>query len=276
MAPSADRPRRLMAVLAHPDDESLGFGGTLAKYAAEGAEVSLVMATLGQGGRYRGHRQGTPEHPGPDALERMREQELRAAVDVLGIRRMHLLGYRDTQLDRVDPGEAIGRIAAEVRRDRPDVVLTFGPDGAYGHPDHIAICQFATAAMVVAADASWAAGGAPHQVAKLYYIAWPASTWAAYQAAFGKVVSNVDGVERAATPWPDWSVTTVIDTRAMWETVWRAVSCHDSQIAGYQALKTLTPEHHEALWGAQSFYRVYSTVNGGRGRETDLFEGLQL
>ena len=275
MAPAAV-PRRLMAVLAHPDDESLGFGGTLATYAAEGVEVSLVMATLGQGGRYRGHRQGTPEHPGPDALESMREQELRAAVDVLGIRDLHLLGYRDTQLDRADPREAIGRIVAAVRRARPDVVLTFGPDGAYGHPDHIAISQLATAAMVAAADGAWdGAGAPPHHVAKLYYIAWPASTWHAYEAAFTKLVSKVDGVERYATAWPDWSITTVIDTRAMWETVWRAVSCHESQVAGYQALKTLTPEHHEALWGAQSFYRVYSTVNGGRGRETDLFEGLQ-
>jgi LmbE family N-acetylglucosaminyl deacetylase len=275
MPSAADRPRRLMAVLAHPDDESLGFGGTLAKYAAEGVEVSLVAATLGQGGRYRGHRQGTPEHPGPDALERMREQELRAAVDALGIRHLHLLGYRDTQLDRADPREAAGRIAAHVRRDRPDVVVTFGPDGAYGHPDHIAICQFATAALVVAADASWAGDGtAPHHVAKLYYIAWPASTFAAYEAAFAKLVSHVDGVERHATPWPDWSITTVIDTRHVWETVWRAVSCHESQIAGYQALKALAPEHHEALWGAQSFYRVYSTVNGGRQREDDLFEGL--
>jgi LmbE family N-acetylglucosaminyl deacetylase len=275
MAPAADRPRRLMAVLAHPDDESLGFGGTLAKYAAEGVEVSLVIGTLGQGGRYRGHRPGTPAHPGPEALERMREQELRAAAAVLGIRRVHLLGYRDTQLDRADPREAIGRIAAEVRRDQPDVVLTFGPDGAYGHPDHIAICQFATAALVVAADAAWTGDGTPpHQVAKLYYIAWPASTFAAYEAAFAKLVSNVDGVERHATPWPDWSITTVIDTRAVWETVWRAVTCHESQIAGYQALKALAPEHHEALWGAQSFSRVYSTVNGGRQREHDLFEGL--
>lgn len=266
---------RLLAVLAHPDDESLGFGGTLAKYAAGGVEVSLVMATLGQGGRYRGHRQGTPEHPGPEVLERMRERELTAAVAALGIRRLHLLGYRDTELDRADPREAIGRIATHVRRDRPDVVLTFGQDGAYGHPDHIAICQFATAALVVAADASWAGDGtAPHQVAKLYYIAWPASTFAAYEAAFAKLVSNVDGVERHAAPWPDWSITTVIDTRDFWETVWRAVSCHESQIAGYQALKALQPEHHEALWGAQSFYRVYSTVNGGRQREHDLFEGL--
>ena len=67
----------------------------------------------------------------------------------------------------------------------------------------------------------------------------------------------------------------MIDTRAVWPTVWRAVSCHESQIAAYERLRELSPEHHEALWGRQSFYRVFSTVNGGRARETDLFEGMR-
>jgi LmbE family N-acetylglucosaminyl deacetylase len=160
---------------------------------------------------------------------------------------------------------------------RPDVVLTFGPDGAYGHPDHIAICQFTTAAVVAAASPAFRSEGfeaGPHAVSKLYYIAWPASTWAAYQAAFRKLTSTVDEVERQAVPWPDWAITTVIDARSVWSTVWRAVSCHESQITAYEGLIHLSPEHHEALWGWQSFYRVFSTVNGGRARETDLFEGI--
>ena len=78
---------------------------------------------------------------------------------------------------------------------------------------------------------------------------------------------DVDGVERQATPWPDWAITTVIDTRNFWSTVWRAVSCHESQVAAYERLKDLSPEHHEAVWGSQSFYRAFSTVNGGRARE---------
>ena len=76
-------------------------------------------------------------------------------------------------------------------------------------------------------------------------------------------------------PWPDWAITTVVDTRAWWPTVWRAVSCHESQIAAYERLAHLSPEHHEALWGWQSYYRAFSLVNGGRERETDLFEGLR-
>ena len=85
----------------------------------------------------------------------------------------------------------------------------------------------------------------------------------------------MDGVERQAVPWPDWAITTAIDTRDVWPAVWRAVSCHESQIAAYERLKDLSPAHHQALWGAQSFYRVLSIVNGGRARETDLFAGIR-
>jgi LmbE family N-acetylglucosaminyl deacetylase len=267
-----------MAVLAHPDDESLGFGGTLAKYAAEGAEVSLVTATRGERGRYHGHRAGEGSHPGVERLARIREEELRSAAAALGIRDVSLLDYRDQELDRADPREAIARIVSHLRRARPDVVITFGPDGAYGHPDHIAVCQFTTAALVSAADPSFTShddnGAAPHAVKKLYYIAWNSGAWAAYQEAFKKLTFTVDAVERQAVPWADWAITTVVDTRAVWPTVWRAVSCHQSQIAGYQRLKELLPEHHAALWGSQSFYRALSRVNGGRRRETDLFEGV--
>jgi LmbE family N-acetylglucosaminyl deacetylase len=270
---------RLMAVLAHPDDESLGIGGTLAKYAAAGTDIFLVTATRGDAGRYRGIPAADPRHPGPAALGKIREAELAAAAAVLGVREVSLLDYHDRCLDGADPRQAIASIAGHVRRLRPDVVVTFGPDGAYGHPDHIAICQFTTAAIVAAADPAFASGSVdpspqPHSVSKLYYIAWPESTWAAYQAGFGQLRSVVDDVERQATPWPDWAITSVIDTRHVWATVWRAVCCHESQLTAYDRLKDLSPGHHAALWGAQSFYRVFSTVNGGRARETDLFEGI--
>ncbi len=269
----------LMAVLAHPDDESLGVGGTLAKYAAEGVDVFLVTATRGDQGRFHGHRGGDDGHPGPQALGNIREAELRAAATVLGVREVSLLDYHDQHLDRADPREAVGRIATQLRRFRPDVVVTFGPDGAYGHPDHIAISQFTTAAIVAAADAGFVAGSKgtaarPHVVSKLYYLAWPESTWGAYQASVRTLSATVDGVERHATPWPDWAITTVIDTTAMWPAVWRAVSCHESQLATYGGLRDLSPEDHRALWGRQSFYRAFSIVNGGRARETDLFEGV--
>jgi LmbE family N-acetylglucosaminyl deacetylase len=266
---------RLLAVLAHPDDESLGMGGTLARYAQEGVETYLVTATRGDRGRYRGLPQGEPGHPGPAALAEIRERELRAAASTLGVRELSILGYGDGVVDQVESAEAIARIAGHMRRIRPQVVLTFGPEGGYGHPDHIAICQLTTAATMVAADPARVAPDPPHVTAKLYYMASSKAAWDAYQSVFKRLVSTVDGVEREARPWPEWAITTVIDTRAQWALVWRAVSCHESQIGGYERLRHLSPEHHETLWGKETFLRAFSTVNGGRTRETDLFEGLR-
>jgi LmbE family N-acetylglucosaminyl deacetylase len=271
---------RLAVVTAHPDDEVLGFGGVLARTAAEGVETYLLTATSGQGGRYFGHPVGADQHPGRAALGELRERELRAAAAALKVGDVRLLGYEDQQLDRVPFADAVTAIARYLRDVRPHVVLTFDPAGAYGHPDHIAISQFTAAAIVAAADPAFeprAAGDrtAPHVVSKFYYLAWGEETWAAYQSAVKKLVVTVDGVERQATPWPSWALTTVLDTRPWWPVVWRAVSCHASQVAAYEPLKTLTPAEHEILWGWQSFYRVFSLVNGGRQRESDLFEGLR-
>jgi len=263
---------KLMAVLAHPDDESLGTGGSLAKYASEGVETYVVTATRGERGRYH---DGT-ENPGPEAMGRIRERELLDAAKVLGVREVSFLDYMDGDLDQAEPKEAIGKIVQHLHRVRPQVVLTFDQAGAYGHADHIAICQLTTAAVISAADAGYQPGvGTPHATSKLYYFCWSEPEWAAYQAAFKKLTMTVDGVERQATPWPDWAITTRIDTRKWWPQVWEAVSCHASQVSAYEKLKNLPPELHEALWGSQAFYRVFSTVNGGRTRENDLFEGLR-
>jgi len=255
---------RLMCVLAHPDDESLGTGGTLATYAAQGIETYLVTATRGERGRFGDAR----ERPAPDVVGKAREAELRAAAKELGLREVEILGYPDGALDAVDPVAAQEAIAGHLCRVKPHVVVTFGPEGAYGHPDHIAISQLTTGAIVRAAGRGVA-------VAKLYYIAWSEPTWSAYQAAIKKLTSTVDGVERQVSPTPEWEVTTRIDTRAVWSTVWRAVQCHQTQISIYRNLAALPEEHHRALWGVQEFYRAFSLVNGGRTRESDLFEGLR-
>jgi LmbE family N-acetylglucosaminyl deacetylase len=253
-----------MCVLAHPDDESLGTGGTLAKYAAEGVETYLLTATRGERGRFG----NGPERPAADVVGRTREAELRAAASELGVREVTVLGYPDGGLDAVAPEIAQRAIADHLCRIRPQVVVTFGPEGAYGHPDHIAISQFTTAAIM-----RTGAGRDP-VVSKLYYIAWSAATWGAYQAALKKLTSVVDGVERHVVPTPDWGITTRIDTSAAWPAVWRAVQCHRTQMSIYANLQGLPAEHHRALWGVQEFYRAFSLVNGGRTRETDLFEGL--
>jgi hypothetical protein len=92
---------------------------------------------------------------------------------------------------------------------------------------------------------------------------------------FGEQVMAIDGVGRRPVPWQEWAITTRIDTAAHWPDVWQAVACHRSQLPGYQRLKDLSPEQHQALWGSQGFYRVFSTVNGGRAIERDLFAGLR-
>ena len=263
---------RLLGVMAHPDDESLGFGGSLAKYAAEGVETFLVTATRGEAGRFGAAGKGHD----PAEVGRVREAELRTAAKVLGVSEVSVLGWPDGGVDRVPAATAIREIVSHMRRILPDVVVTFGPEGGYGHPDHIAISQFATAAAMCAADAEYRVDDtAPHRVAKLYYMAWGGEKWAAYQAAFKKLTITVDGVERQATPSPDWLITTRIDTTAVWRIVWDAVCRHETQMSVYEKLGELSAEQQMSLWGSQEFYRVFSSVNGGRAVETDLFEGLR-
>ncbi len=261
---------RLMAVLAHPDDETLGFGGVLARYADEGVETHVLTATRGQGGRH-----GEGEHPGREALGRIREAEERAAARELGVTDVRFLDYMDGELDRADPVEATAAIAGHLRRVRPHVVVTFAHEGAYGHPDHIAVSQLTSAAAIRAADPGQDDGNEPHALSKLYQLAWSGATWEAYQRAFKRLVSRVDGIERSVEPWPEWAITTRVDCRRWWPRVWRAVQCHRTQMSSYAALAGLADEDHETLWGNQTFYRAFSTVNGGRAVETDLFEGLR-
>lgn len=271
--PTVSPKLKLLCVFAHPDDESLGAGGTLAKYAQEGVETYLISATRGE----RGRCGDSGESPRLEVVGRVREAELRAAAKELAVTDVGFLDYVDGDLDKADPAEVIGRIVSQIRRIQPDVVVTFGPDGGYGHPDHIAISQFTTGAVSCSSDPTCCSGDglAPHRVSKLYYFAWREATWAAYQDALRQISFKVDGEQRNAVSWPDWMVTTTLDTRTHWEKVWRAVQCHESQMAIYESLTGLSDERHEALWGVQEFYRVFSLVNGGRQQETDLFEGLR-
>ena len=264
--------KRLLCVFAHPDDETLGAGSTLAKYAAAGVELYLVTATRGERGW-----QGDPSaDPGPQALGEIRTAELLAAAQVLGMRDVQFLNYLDGNLDQADPAEAIGRIVTHIRRIRPQVVMTFGPEGSYGHPDHIAISQFTSAAVVCAADAMYADPQAlpAHRVAKLYYMIDSRSEVEALVAIIGDIRFMVDGVQRGVVAWEEWAVTTKIDGRAHWQTALRAAACHASQLVGYPDFASLPEDVQAPLWGLRSYYRAFSMVNGGRRVEDDLFEGV--
>ena len=240
---------RLMCVFAHPDDQSLGNGGVLPKYAAEGIETYLVTATRGE----RGWFGSQEEYPGLKALGKIREAELYAAAEVLGLRRVDFLDYIDGDLDQAPPQEAIAKIVGHLRRVKPQVVLTFGPDGSYGHPDHIAISQFTTAATVRAADPTFVDAEllAPHCVSKLYYMAVTRELLEVYQSVFGDLVMHVDGIERRGIGWPEWAVTTSINAQAYLSTVRRAVRCHDSQLTAYSLFEDVGEEQQHVLWGCK-------------------------
>lgn len=168
-----------------------------------------------------------------------------------------------------------------LRRVKPQVVITFGPDGVTGHPDHIAVSQFTTAAVVAAVDPVFSNSdqsdqSPPHRVSKLYYMSKTKAYVAAYRTMFGDDVGiPVDGVERGLVPWEAWAITTWIDAEAHWQTVWRAVTCHQSQMPTYGRMQNLPEFHRRTVWGTETYYRALSVVNGGRKTETDLFEGLR-
>lgn len=264
---------KLMGILAHPDDESLALGGTFAQYASQDIETSLIIATRGEKGWF-----GRPSvYPGEQELGRIRAREVYNASRALGITRLAFLDYLDGELDQADEARVVARIVRLLRQERPHVVVTFGPEGLYGHPDHIAISQFATSAIVQAAATDYAPVSdlKPHCVSKLYYRTATRGWLDSYMPIFGDLVMHIDGRERRALPWADWTITTRLDTSAYWQQVWRAVRCHYTQIPAPHLLQHLSEADHQQLWGSQEYYRAFSLVNGGRKEEHDLFEGLR-
>jgi len=166
--------RRLTAVFAHPDDETFAIGGTLARYAGDGVRCSLYCATDGDAGR----SSGIPVSSRAE-LAALRREELRAASEVLGIAAVDRGGHPDGALAAVDPEVLLAEIVRVIRRERPQVVVTFGPEGApTRHRDHRAISRLATAAFLLAGTTTaypeqLADGLAPHRADRLCYVTWP-------------------------------------------------------------------------------------------------------
>ena len=267
-------PLRLLVVFAHPDDESMGMGGTLAKYAAEGVDTYLVCATRGE----RGWSGPDEQNPGPGALGELRTRELENAVEILRMKGLYFLDHLDGDVDQADPAEVIAKIVTHIRRIMPQVVVTFPPDGNYGHPDHIAVGQFTSAAIVCAADADYkdSENFAPYRVSKLYYMV-DSEDFVKLVAPFvGEMTFPVDNRSRGEVAWKDWLITTRISMAEHCHAAWRAVRCHQSQLP---TLGLLTETHEDAaaavLAMQGTFYRAFSLLNGGRQIEKDLFEGIR-
>jgi LmbE family N-acetylglucosaminyl deacetylase len=252
----------------------MGMGGTLAKYAAEGIETHLVCASRGE----RGWGGPEDQNPGLEGLGRIRTKELENAVALLGMKSLSFLGYIDGDVDKTDHAEAIGRIVTHIRRIQPQVVVTFPHDGIYGHPDHIAIGQFTTAAIVCAADSTYkdAENLPSHRVSKLYFMVDNEDFVNLVLPYFEDMSFPVDDQIRGENPWKEWMVTTRIDITDYCRTAWRAIKCHASQQASLGGLANLDEETVLPILAKQgAFYRAFSLVNGGRQVETDFFEGLR-
>jgi LmbE family N-acetylglucosaminyl deacetylase len=169
---TATKPR-LMTIFAHPDDESFGVAGTMAHASRLGYPVAVVCATRGEEGKIADPSLATQEN-----LGQVREQELRTAVGAVGVTDVTFLDYIDGHLAEADHEEALGKVVAQIRRFRPDVVITFDPKGGYGHVDHMAIHQLTVEGVTAAADPDrfseqLSATTRPHRVRKVYYAAIP-------------------------------------------------------------------------------------------------------
>jgi LmbE family N-acetylglucosaminyl deacetylase len=161
---------RIACVFAHPDDETFCVGGIVAKYAAAGVPVDLFCLTNGDAGKSASVPVSSREE-----LAAMRRRELAIAAKILGIGTVEMAGYRDGELAQTDPAQLTGDIVAFIRRTRPTVVLTFGPEGApTGHSDHRAVSRAATAAFFLAQlpTAFPDQQLQPHRPLRLYYQAW--------------------------------------------------------------------------------------------------------
>lgn len=159
----------LLAILAHPDDESFAVAGTLIRVHRSGGTVALVAATDGEAGRTSGVRADTRED-----VARLRRRELLAAAGILGIDRIFTLGHPDGRLGQVPADDLVAELVGVIREVRPQVVLTFGPEGApNAHADHRAVSRAATAAFHLAGNGSLhLERGAPWAAARLYYLTW--------------------------------------------------------------------------------------------------------
>ena len=277
--------KTLLAVLAHPDDESFGLGGTLALYARRGYDTYLVCATRGEVGM-------VDDLGGHASIAELRESELRCAAKHLGLTGVYFLGYRDSGMPGSDDNrhpnaqvnrpveEVAGRVVKYIRELKPDVVLTFDPIGGYKHPDHIQIHRATALAFDRADDASFhPEAGAPFQPRALYFQVFPRGflKWATRlmplfgqdPAKFGKN-KDINLKELAEVDFP---VHARLDIRSVAEIKSEAGACHSSQ-GGGQMRRGLMGFVTRAFGEHEDYMRAYPPVDGGFKRLTDLFEGI--
>lgn len=241
-----------MCVFAHPDDESFMAAGVACRYGEEGARVALVTATLGEEGGA-----GDPPVCTREELPAVREAELRRAVEILGIDSLDLLGYRDRQLASAPAAEVREKLVGLLRRHRPQVVITFDPNGSNAHTDHVAISRFTSDAVQAAADGRFfPEAGAAHGVGRLLWTT-PTPCW------------ELALKER---PGEEPGVDFLIDTGRWWRRKEAALRAHRSQFSNTSRLFFDPPDTERRL-SLEAFRLAYGARPQG-APAADLWAGM--
>ena len=287
--------RRLLLVHAHPDDETIGTGITMAKYAAEGAQVTLVTCTLGEEGEILVPGLAHLAADRDDALGEHRRGELGAAMAALGVRDWRLLGgagrFRDSGMVgtpandrpecfwRADLLDAATELVAVIRETRPQVVVTYDDFGGYGHPDHIQAHRVTHYAMALAASPTFRPDlGAAWVIAKAYWSAFPRSI---IRAGIEALRAQGDTSEFATMDPDDLPfacddalITTVIEAPEFLDAKQAAMRAHETQISLDDGFFALSNNLGSQVLGSE-YFRLASGVAhpDADGMERDLFAG---
>ena len=282
---------------AHPDDECIGNGATMARYAAAGVHVTLVTCTRGEEGEVLVPDLAHLAADQDDALGPHREIELSAAMSELGVADHRFLGgaghYRDSGMmglptnDRAncfwqaDVDEAASHLVAVIREVRPLALATYNDNGGYGHPDHIQAHRVAMRAVELAADPTYRTDLAEAwRIPKVYENALPRSVMERGLKAMkesGTDFFGVDSVDDLPFVDPDDTVTTCVDARAFEPVKMRALAAHATQVTVDGPFFALSNNIGHEAFGYEYYRLVQGKADGpydSEGRETDLFNGL--
>ncbi|MBA2273538.1 MAG: mycothiol conjugate amidase Mca [Actinobacteria bacterium] len=282
--------RCLLALHAHPDDESSKGAGTMARYAAEGARVVLVCATGGEEGEIINPRM---DRPGiKERLPELRKAELETACDILGVERIYMLDYRDSGMPdtesnkhaeafaNVDPEEVVGRLVAIIRAERPDVVLGYDDSPGYPHPDHLKVHALGTRAYHEAGDADkFPEAGAPWSPSKLYYF----SPFSKHRLQILNDAAQAEGIESPFNErlkewleeeWDDPEITAQVDVSDYIELRSKALLAHATQIDPDGFWFAIPDELVKKVYPWEDYTLVHSRVETDSSEE-DLFARMR-
>ena len=243
-----DRPPVLLAVFAHPDDETFRCGGLLALLAGRGVQVNVLTATRGEAGSC-----GEPQICKVEELAEVRERELQCACNILGISPPTFLDYSDGKLGEVDEEEAVARIKAVTQELRPQILLTWPADGLSGHPDHKAVSRWTSLVFEEMAK------GTEAPIA-LYHLAVPQSVAAELN------LSKLHAI-------PDEKVSLTVDVMPVWKQKCIAIRCHRTQ-AGGSPILAASEEKQRVFLGKEHFRRV--CARGGNDFLSAYHQALNL